>query len=347
MNRNETEISIDELQKLPKGSYILIDTRSEASYRLGHIEGAVLTHDNIRSESGVKLIFYCQYGIQSVETAAYFRKCGIEAYSLRGGYVQWLKHQSHTFDDEELERYDRQITLAQIGLSGQEKLKRSGVLIIGAGGLGCPCGMYLAAAGVGRIGIIDHDEVCLSNLNRQIAHREIGANKALSLKNALCGINDKIEVTAYPYPFSSDNAEDILRRYDFVIDCTDTAETKFMINDLCVRYDKPFCYGGVIGFEGQVMTVIPHKTACLRCIFEDAPAGCDTCESYGIIGAAAGVIGCIQALEAIKYIALQDQNLTNKMFVFNMLTMRTRTVDLGGINANCRLSHEKTGRDSI
>ncbi|MCR4759728.1 MAG: ThiF family adenylyltransferase [Oscillospiraceae bacterium] len=347
MYRNETEISIDELQKLPKGSFILIDTRSEESYRLGHIEGAVLTHDNIRSESGVKLVFYCQYGIQSVETAAYFRAYGIEAYSLRGGYVQWMKTRSQIFDDEELERYDRQIALAQIGLSGQEKLKRSGVLIIGAGGLGCPCGMYLAAAGVGRIGIIDHDEVCLSNLNRQVAHREIGANKALSLKNALCGINDKIEVTAYPYPFSSDNAEDILRKYDFVIDCTDTAESKFMINDLCVYHDKPYCYGGVIGFEGQIMTVIPHRTACLRCIFEDVPAGCDTCESYGIIGAAAGVIGCMQALEAIKYITLQEHLLTDKMFIFNMLTMRTRTVDLGGINANCRLCHEKTGRDSI
>ncbi len=337
MNRNEIEISIDELQKLPKGSYILIDTRSEASYRLGHIEGAVLTHENIRSESGVKLVFYCQYGIQSVETAAHFRTCGIEAYSLRGGYLQWLKNQFHTFDREELERYDRQITLAQIGLSGQEKLKRSGVLVIGAGGLGCPGGMYLAAAGVGRIGIIDHDEVCLSNLNRQVAHREIGANKALSLKKSLSGINDKIEVTAYPYQFSSDNAEEILSKYDFVIDCTDTAKTKFMINDLCVHHDKPYCYGGVIGFEGQIMTVIPHKTACLRCIFEDVPSGCDTCESYGIIGAAAGVIGCMQALEAIKYITLQDHLLTNKMFIFNMLSMKTRVVDFGGISANCRL----------
>ena len=243
------------------------------------------------------------------------------------------------------EQFER--TQRLLGGEALEKLSAARVAVFGIGGVGGYVCEALVRSGVGSFDLVDKDKVSLSNLNRQVAHREIGANKALSLKNALCGINDKIEVTAYPYPFSSDNAEDILRRYDFVIDCTDTAETKFMINDLCVRYDKPFCYGGVIGFEGQVMTVIPHKTACLRCIFEEVPAGCDTCESYGIIGAAAGVIGCIQALEAIKYIALQDQNLTNKMFVFNMLTMKTRTVDLGGNNANCRLCHEKTGRDSI
>ena len=337
---DEIEISIESFLKLAKDSFLLIDTRSEASYQQGHIEGAVLTYKDVGALRDTKLIFYCQYGIESIETAAYFRKCGYDAYSLQGGYAAWLKEQSEFLDIDELERYDRQITLAQIGLIGQEKLKRSGVLIIGAGGLGCPCGMYLAAAGVGRIGIIDHDEVCLSNLNRQIAHREVGINKALSLKNTLSGINDRIEITAYPYRFSEENAEEILDGYDFVIDCTDTAETKLMVNDLCVRCDKPYCYGGVIGFEGQVMTVIPHKTACLRCIFEEPPTGCETCESHGIIGASAGIIGSIQALEAVKYITSPENILTNKMFIFNMLTMRSRIVELGGINNRCSICHE-------
>ncbi|WP_294490019.1 ThiF family adenylyltransferase [uncultured Ruminococcus sp.] len=335
------EITPDEFLKLPKGSYILIDMRSEESFMQGHIEGAVYTHENIRSAGDIKLIFYCQYGIESLETAVYFRKCGFKAYSLKGGYVQWLKKQTDMFDMEELERYDRQITLAQIGMTGQEKLKSAGVLIIGAGGLGCPCGMYLAAAGVGRIGIIDHDEVSLSNMNRQVAHRETGLNKAVSLKTTLVGINDKIQVTAYPERFGADNAAELLDRYDFVIDCTDTAETKFMVNDLCVGYDKPYCYGGVIGFEGQVMTVIPHKTACLRCIFEEPPTGCETCESHGIIGAAAGIMGCIQALEAIKYITSQDDLLTDKMFIFDMLTMKARTVGFGGIGSKCSICRNK------
>ena len=334
---DEIEITLDEFLKLPKDSYLLIDMRSESAYQQGHIEGAVLTNDHISPETELKLIFYCQYGIESLQTAAYFRKCGFQAHSLQGGYAQWLRTQDSAFDLEELERYDRQITLPQIGMIGQEKLKRAGVLLIGAGGLGCPCGMYLAAAGVGRIGIIDHDEVCLSNMNRQIAHREIGVSKALSLKNTLEGINDKIEVTAYPYRFSAENAAEILEGFDFVIDCTDTAETKFMVNDLCVHYNKPYCYGGVIGFEGQVMSVIPHKTACLRCIFEEPPTGCETCESHGIIGAAAGMIGCIQALEAVKYITTPDKLLTNRMFIFNMLTMKTRTVKFGGISSVCRI----------
>ena len=197
--------------------------------------------------------------------------------------------------------------------------------------------MYLAAAGVGRIGIIDHDKVSLSNMNRQVAHRETGLNKAVSLKNALEGINDKIQVTAYPERFGTDNAAELLDGYDFVIDCTDTAETKFMVNDLCVRYDKPYCYGGVIGFEGQVMTVIPHKTACLRCIFEEPPTGCETCESHGIIGAAAGMIGCIQALEAIKFVTSRERLLTDKMFIFDMLTMKTRTAKFGAISSRCSI----------
>ena len=334
---DEVEITLEEFLKLPKDSYILIDMRSEASYRQGHIEGAVLTHKDIRSAGSIKLIFYCQYGVESIETAAYFRKCGFRAYSLKGGYAEWLKKQVHALDTDELERYDRQITLSQIGVTGQLRLKNAAVLIIGAGGLGCPCGMYLAAAGVGRIGIIDFDEVCLSNMNRQVAHRETGVNKALSLKKTLVGINDKIQVTAYPERFGTDNAAELLDGYDFVIDCTDTAETKFMVNDLCVRYDKPYCYGGVIGFEGQVMTVIPHKTACLRCIFEEPPTGCETCESHGIIGAAAGMIGCIQALEAIKFITSRERLLTDKMFIFDMLTMKTRTAEFGGISSRCSI----------
>ena len=335
------EIGLDAFLKLPKTCYLLVDMRSEISYQLGHIDGAVPNREDLRPAGGRKLIFYCQYGIQSIETAAQFRANGFEAYSLQGGYAQWLKSQFLALDHEELERYDRQITLPQIGLSGQEKLKGAGVLLIGAGGLGCPCGMYLAAAGVGRIGIADHDTVSLSNLNRQVAHRETGINKAESLTNTLRGINDKIEVTAYPYAFNAENAAGLLEGYDFVIDCTDRAETKFMVNDLCVRYQKPYCYAGVIGFEGQVMTVIPHKTACLRCIFGEAPTGCETCESHGIIGAAAGIIGCIQALEAIKYLTSQNELLTDQMFIFNMLSMRSRTVKLSGIQAKCRVCHSR------
>lgn len=332
---NEIEITLGTLAQLPESSYLLADMRGETAYGHGHIEGAVLHRENRDYPSGKKLIFYCQYGRQSIETAEVYRSRGCDAYSLKDGYRAWLTERYSSLSSAELERYDRQLILSEIGVSGQERLKKASVLIIGAGGLGCPSGMYLAAAGVGKIGIVDFDTVALSNMNRQTAHRELGINKAVSLCSALEGINDMIEVTAYPLAFDADNAADLLSGYDFVIDCTDSAETKFLINDMCVRRGKPFCYGGVIGFEGQVMTVIPHESTCLRCIFDEPPAVCQTCESYGIIGAASGIIGCVQALEAIKYITSAGSVLSSRMFIFDMLSMKSRIVRFGERKSDC------------
>lgn len=332
---NEIEITLGELTKLPQNSYILADMRGETAFGHGHIEGAVLHQVDSEYTKERTLIFYCQYGKQSIETAEGYRSRGYDAYSLSGGYKEWLISRYDSLGSSELERYDRQMILPQIGTHGQEQLKNARVLMIGAGGLGCPCGMYLAAAGVGKIGIADFDSVALSNMNRQVAHRELGINKAVSLSNALRGINDSIEVTAYPYAFSSENAAGLLSGYDFVIDCADSPQSKFLINDMCVQNNKPYCYGGVIGFEGQVMTVIPHKSACLRCIFDEPPASCQTCETYGIIGAAAGVIGCVQALEAIKYITSAGSILSGRMFIFDMLTMKSRIVHLGNMSTEC------------
>ena len=322
---NGLEVTLEAVGRMR--DILLLDMRGKTAYSNGHIDGAVCCQKDEVYPKDKPLVFYCQYGKQSLKLAEKYRSAGYDAYSLSGGYGAWLLSCCNALDSDELERYDRQIILRQLGINGQQKLKRSRVLIIGAGGLGCPCGMYLAGAGVGNIGIIDHDTVSLSNLNRQTAHRIIGENKALSLKSTLEAVNDRITVTAYPYSFSAENAAEILSGYDFVIDCCDSAETKFLINDMCVKFGKPFCYGGVIGFEGQVMTVIPSKTIDLRYIFGEAPTECETCSSYGIIGAAAGAIGCIQALETIKYIIGSDELTTDKMFIFDMLSLKSRIVD--------------------
>ncbi len=237
---------------------------------------------------------------------------------------------------EEYLRYDRQIILTQLGTEGQLKLKNASVLIIGAGGLGSPAALYLAGAGIGHIGIMDADEVSVSNLQRQIAHsmETEGINKALSAKQALEKLNNTIEVRAYPFRLTPENAAEYIGQYDFILDCCDNFETKFLINDTCVRLGIPFCHAGILEFGGQVMTWIPGGDfPCYRCVFEDVPEDGDV--PKGIIGAVAGIAGTVQALEAVKYLTGAGELLAGKLFTFDGLTMKTRTVRFSSRNPEC------------
>ena len=243
--------------------------------------------------------------------------------------------------DKELERYSRQIMLDEVGQEGQLRLKNAKVLIVGAGGLGSPAAMYLAGAGVGTIGIIDADEVSLSNLQRQILHnseRE-GINKAVSAKRTIEALNENIRVHVYPCELTIDNAPDIIEGYDFILDCTDNFRSKFMINDVCVLLGKPFCHAGIQGFSGQVMTYTGGDEPCYRCIFGDVPDedSVPAPSSNGVIGAVAGVIGSIQALEAIKFIVGTGELLTGKMLTFDALTMKARIAAFHGRNSECKV----------
>ena len=174
---------------------------------------------------------------------------------------------------DEMERYARQIILPEIGRNGQKKLAKSKVLVIGAGGLGSPAALYLAAAGVGYIGIADGDVVSLSNLQRQILHRQVrlGENKAASAKKTLQELNQNIFVQAYPFYLQDENILKIVQEYDFIIDASDRLENKFLINDACVLIKKPFVHAGILQFGGQIMTYVPGEGPCFRCIFEDMP----------------------------------------------------------------------------
>lgn len=233
------------------------------------------------------------------------------------------------------------MNLPQIGKNGQIKLKNARVLIVGAGGLGAPAALYLAGAGIGKIGVMDADVVTISNLQRQIIHniKTEGMNKSESAKKTLEKLNDKIEIKAYPYFLTTDNVESILAEYDFVLDAVDNFETKFLINDACVLNKKAFCHAGILQFEGQVMTYVPGEFPCYRCIFEEAPPKgiVKNCSEAGIIGAVAGVIGSIQALEAIKYFLGVGELLVGKMFVFNGLSMKMRIVSFEKKNHNCKV----------
>lgn len=237
------------------------------------------------------------------------------------------------------DRYSRQTVIEEIGTKGQEKLKKSSVLIIGCGGLGSPAALYLASAGIGRIGLVDDDIVSISNLQRQIMHGEadIFVPKTESAENSIKRINSDIIIDKYQERLTEDNAEEIFSEYDFIIDATDNFESKFLINDVCVRMKKAFVHAGVMGFNGQVMTYVPGKGPCYRCIFCDIPNDelVNRPEMFGILGTVTGVIGSIEGTEAVKYLLGIGDLLTGRLLSFDALSMTFRIVDLPKAREKC------------
>lgn len=236
------------------------------------------------------------------------------------------------FTAEQLERYSRHILLQDVGVEGQEKLLRAKVLIVGAGGLGCPSALYLAAAGIGTIGIVDCDSVEISNLQRQVAHftKDIGVSKVDSAREKMQAINPDPEVVTYQVNLMAENIREIIRNYDFVIDGTDNFQTKFLVNDACVMEDVAFSHGGILRFDGQTMTVVPGKSVCYRCAFRTPPPpeAVPTCSQAGVLGAVAGMLGTIQATEALKFITGVGTLLTDTLLSFNAKSMEFRKISL-------------------
>lgn len=236
------------------------------------------------------------------------------------------------FTEEQLQRYSRHILLEQVGVEGQARLLGSRVLIIGAGGLGSPAALYLAAAGVGTIGIVDSDVVELSNLQRQVIHftQDLDRSKVDSAADTMKRINPDVAVRAHKQCVKADNVRGLLDGYDFVIDGVDNFPTKFLINDACVMMGIPFSHGGILRFTGQTMTVVPGGSACYRCVFRTPPPGnaVPTCSQAGVLGAIAGMLGTIQAAEALKFITGAGKPLTDSLLTFDALTMAFRTVPL-------------------
>ena len=234
------------------------------------------------------------------------------------------------FKKEQLERYSRHLVIDEIGKEGQQKLFNARVFIAGAGGLGSPAALYLAAAGVGTLGIADPDRVELSNLQRQIMHttKDLGMPKAESARNAVAAINPAVNVNIYKVFIDKDNIMELIKDYDFIIDATDNFQSKFLVNDACVKARKAFSHAGVTRFQGQLFTYVPGKSPCYRCLFkEPPPEGAVPAPSRaGIVGAVCGVTGSLQAMEAIKYITGTGELLTGRLLVFNAYTMQFRTV---------------------
>jgi molybdopterin/thiamine biosynthesis adenylyltransferase/rhodanese-related sulfurtransferase len=235
--------------------------------------------------------------------------------------------------NEQIRRYSRHLILPEVGLAGQKKICSTSVLCIGAGGLGSPIAMYLAAAGVGKLGIVDFDEVDFSNLQRQILHEtsDVGRSKAESAKETIHGINPEVEVVLYKTRLTSENALEIIRGYDIVVDGTDNFPTRYLTNDACVLLKKPNVYGSIFRFEGQASVFAPHLGGpCYRCLYpEPPPPGMvPSCAEGGVLGVLPGIVGCIQATEILKLALGQGGSLVGRLLLFNALEMKFREVKL-------------------
>lgn len=237
------------------------------------------------------------------------------------------------------ERYLRNIMLEDVGEVGQEKLLNSSVLIIGAGGLGSPNAMYLGAAGIGRIGLVDFDIVEISNLQRQVIHttKEVGIPKIQSAQAKIQAINPDVKVETYFEKFNAQNALKLINNYDFIIDATDNFAAKFLINDACVLGNKPYSHAGVLKYRGQSMTILPHKSACFACVFDNPPpVELNPTFKAGLFGVLPGLVGCIQATETINFLLGFKNLLTNKLLMIDTKTFDFRQIDVSK-NTDCRV----------
>jgi molybdopterin/thiamine biosynthesis adenylyltransferase/rhodanese-related sulfurtransferase len=285
-----SEISVEETRQLlqKKEPVVLLDIREKEEVALGYIEGAIFLRQGLLSEKvesllpdkNVPVVVYCAGGIRSLAAAKVMKERGYaQVFSMAKGIDGWKKAGYEVASDSELTpdqltRYSRHLMLKEVGLDGQIQLLNAKILLVGAGGLGCPAGLYLAAAGVGTIGIVDSDKVDLTNLQRQILHglSDVGRPKTESAKEAIHRINPDVKVVTYQERLTPQNALEIFQWYDLIIDGSDNFPTKYLVNDAAFFAEKPYIYGGVFQFEGQASVFSPKEEGpCLRCLFPEPP----------------------------------------------------------------------------
>jgi adenylyltransferase/sulfurtransferase len=335
-------------------SHVILDVRESDEWRQGHLEGALPLPRGfleIKVETAVPnketpIIAYCAGGVRSLLAGKVLKEMGYRnVTSMSGGYTAWKNGgfkwvQDFQYTPEQLIRYSRHFLLPEVGEDGQAKLLQAKVLMVGAGGLGSPSAYYLAAAGVGTIGIIDNDVVDISNLQRQILHANdrVGMPKVESAKKTLEGLNPDVKVIPYQAKLTSQNIMDILKDYDLVVDGCDNFPTRYLVNDACVLMGKPNVHGSIFQFEGQATVFYPGKGPCYRCLYPEPPPAemAPSCAEAGVLGVLPGLIGTIEGLEAIKLILGKGDTLIGRLLCFNTLTMEINNLKLRR-DPNCPL----------
>jgi len=247
--------------------------------------------------------------------------------------------------EEEIQRYKRQILLPEVGLEGQRKIKAARIMVMGAGGLGSPAAYYLAAAGVGKMTVVDDDQLSISNLNRQILHNSdrIGMYKAESARMTISSLNPSVELIIHCKRLTRENAVELIGESELVVDCTDNFSTRFILNEACLRTKKPMFYAAVTGMEGQVMTILPGEGPCYSCLYPEEPR--NMAKPAPVIGVLPGVVGLIQATQVLKYILGQGDLLAGRLLVYNAMAMELYSLPIKR-STRCPACGSKPARDS-
>jgi sulfur-carrier protein adenylyltransferase/sulfurtransferase len=338
------EVSVRDVQEKlnPDNGFTLLDVREADEFEQGHLKKAIFLPrgflevkvEKTLPEKTQPIVVYCAGGTRSALAAKTLQDLGYtDVYSMRGGFTEW-KNNGLPFavpekvGKDQMARYSRHLRIPEVGEEGQLKLLKSKVLLVGAGGLGSPAGVYLAASGVGTIGLVDYDVVDESNLQRQILHwtSSVGMPKVDSARRTLFEVNPDVKVRTHAVHLDASNIVDILKDYDVIVSGSDNFTTAYMVNDAAVMLKKPVVYGSILRFDGQASTFIPYQGPCFRCLYATAtpPELAPSCDEAGVLGVLPGVIGLIQATEAIKLLLNLGAPLVGRLLTYDALEMTFR-----------------------
>ena len=319
---------------------VLIDSREPHEYAEAHLEGGILVPpatiaDQITEKApdrSARTIVYCRVGARSMVAAQQLAEMGYEdVASVGGGIIEWQEQglpvvAAAALTPEQRDRYSRHTLLPEVGVEGQAKLLDAKVLLLGAGGLGAPTALYLAAAGIGRIGLVDDDVVDSSNLQRQVIHNteRVGESKTGSARKTIEALNPDVEVVEYNLRLDAGNILETIAEYDIIVDGADNFPTRYLLNDASVRLNKPVVSASILSFDGQISTFVPFEGPCYRCLYPTPPPPelAPSCSANGVLGVMAGVMGLLQANEVIKLVLGIGEPLVGRLLLYEALGTR-------------------------
>jgi sulfur-carrier protein adenylyltransferase/sulfurtransferase len=322
------------------GDLVLLDTREPHEYAEAHLEGGILVPpaevmsriESLVPDRSQRVVLYCRTGARSARAAYQLQEAGYEnVANVAGGIEAWQDLglpvvAAAGMTTQQRERYSRQTLLPEVGVEGQLKLLDAKVLLIGAGGLGSPSALYLAAAGIGTLGLVDDDVVDESNLQRQVIHStdRVGTPKTASARKTIEGLNPDVEVVEHRMRLDASNVIELLRDYDVIVDGADNFPTRYLLNDASVRLRKPVVSASILGFEGQISTFMPYEGPCYRCLYPVPPPAelAPSCGAAGVLGVMAGVMGLLQANEVIKLVVGIGEPLIGRLLIYDSLGTR-------------------------
>jgi molybdopterin/thiamine biosynthesis adenylyltransferase/rhodanese-related sulfurtransferase len=327
-------------EEINGGNVVLVDTREPHEYQEAHLENGRLVPPGLLGDEigaaapdkSARTILYCRSGNRSALAAAQMQRMGYEnVASMGGGILAWQEQglpviAAEGMTAEQRDRYSRHTLLPEVGIDGQLKLLNAKVLLLGAGGLGAPTALYLAAAGIGTLGLVDDDVVDASNLQRQVIHNteRIGEPKTSSARKTIEALNPDVEVVEYQMRLDASNILDVIRDYDVIVDGADNFPTRYLLNDASVRLRKPVVSASILSFDGQISTFVPFEGPCYRCLFPTPPPAelAPSCSANGVLGVMAGTMGTLQANEVIKLVLGAGEPLVGRLLLYDALSTR-------------------------